>query len=173
MTITTWPKRRRKKGQRSPVIELDVQYAPDSESDGEPPSPGLIERWVKAALHGRRGDAELAIRIVGKEEIQQLNRTYRHKDAPTNVLSFPFDAPPGVELPMLGDIAICAPVVRAEALAQGKAIDAHWAHMVIHGVLHLLGYDHIVDAEAQVMEALEVEILAGLGYADPYAVAVN
>ncbi len=152
------------------MVELEVQYALDAEGDQapEPPAPALIERWVAAALQGRRCEAELAIRIVGRAEIQQLNRTYRNKDAPTNVLSFPFEAPPGVELALLGDIAIAAPVVWAEAAAQGKAGEAHWAHMVVHGVLHLLGYDHIVAAEAQQMEALEIEILAGLGYPDPY-----
>ncbi len=151
------------------MIELDVQYGLDDENDGEPPpSQCLIEHWVKAALHGRREVAELAVRIVGTDEIRQLNRTYRHKDVPTNVLSFPFDAPPGVDLPMLGDIAIAAPVVQTEAVEQGKDVEAHWAHMVVHGVLHLLGYDHIVDNEAQVMERLEIEVLAGLGYPNPY-----
>lgn len=149
-------------------VALDVQYAaPDS--DGEPPSTEALSTWVSAVLHGRRDDAELTIRIVDIEEVQTLNRDYRHKDAPTNVLSFPFEAPPGVDLPLLGDVIICAAIVVDEARAQGKAETAHWAHMVVHGVLHLLGYDHIEDDEAEQMEALEVEILQGLGFADPYA----
>jgi len=152
------------------MIDLDIQYAAEAEGDGEPPSPELIEQWVGAALKGRREEAELAIRIVGRDEIQQLNRTYRHKDRPTNVLSFPYEALPGVELPMLGDIAICADVVRKEARQQGKAQEAHWAHMVVHGVLHLLGHDHMVESEAQEMEAREIEILASLGYDNPYLV---
>ncbi len=150
------------------MIELDIQYA--AEAEGESPDPALIEQWVGAALKGRRAEAELAIRIVGRDEIQQLNRTYRHKDHPTNVLSFPYEALPGVELPMLGDIAICADVVREEARQQGKAQEAHWAHMVVHGVLHLLGFDHMVESEAQEMEAREIEILASLGYDNPYLV---
>ncbi len=150
------------------TIALDVQYAVQ-DADGEPPSTEALSSWVSAALNDRLDEAELTIRIVDVDEIQSLNRDYRHKDAPTNVLSFPFEAPPGVELPLLGDVIICAQVVRDEARAQGKAEIAHWAHMVVHGVLHLLGYDHLEDDEAEEMEALEVEILQQLGFADPYA----
>lgn len=150
------------------ITEIDVQLAVDSDTDGEPPSSSEIRTWVEAALTGRREESELTIRIVGEAEIQALNRDYRHKDAPTNVLSFPFEAPAEVELPLLGDVVICAAVVKREAAAQGKSEAAHWAHMVIHGVLHLLGYDHIEPQEADEMEALEIEILAGLGYANPY-----
>jgi len=135
------------------------------------PSAVSFRRWVEAALRGakRRKPAELAIRIVDIDEGRALNRDYRGKDYATNVLSFPAELPPGVVLPLIGDLAICAPVVLREATEQGKAARDHWAHLTIHGVLHLLGYDHIEDSEAQTMEALETRILAGLGIADPYA----
>jgi probable rRNA maturation factor len=135
------------------------------------PSPVSFRRWVAAALHGvkRRKPAELAIRIVDAEEGRALNRDYRGKDYATNVLSFPAELPPGVALPLIGDLAICAPVVLREAAEQGKLARDHWAHLTVHGVLHLLGYDHIEDGEAEAMEALETRILAGLGIADPYA----
>lgn len=134
------------------------------------PSPVSFRRWVDAALAGarRRRAAELSIRIVGTQEGRTLNRTYRDKDYATNVLSFPADLPPGVRLPLLGDIAICAPVVRREAAEQGKPVAHHWAHLSVHGVLHLLGYDHIEEADATRMEALETRILKGLGISDPY-----
>ena len=134
------------------------------------PSPVSFRRWVEATLAGarRRRASELSIRIVGTREGRTLNRSYRDKDYATNVLSFPVDLPPGVRLPLLGDIAVCAPVVRREAAEQGKPLAHHWAHMTVHGVLHLLGYDHIEDAEAEAMEALETRILAGLGIANPY-----
>ena len=135
------------------------------------PSAASFRRWVEAALHGakRRKSTELAIRIVDVDEGRALNRDYRGKDYATNVLSFPAELPPGVALPLIGDLAICAQVVLREAAEQAKLPRDHWAHLTIHGVLHLLGYDHIDDAEANVMEALETRILAGLGIADPYA----
>lgn len=148
-------------------VDLDVQYAVADE--GGLPTSEQLKAWVDAALTGFVEEAELTVRIVERDEIQQLNRTYRHQDKPTNVLSFPFEAPPGVELPLLGDVVICAVVVADEAQQQGKPLMAHWAHMVVHGVLHLLGYDHIEDNEAEEMEGLEVEILAELGVANPYA----
>jgi probable rRNA maturation factor len=117
----------------------------------------------------RRKPAELAIRIVDADEGRALNRDYRGKDYATNVLSFPAELPPGVQLPLLGDLAICAPVVQREALEQGKREKDHWAHLTVHGVLHLLGYDHLADDEAETMEALERRILAGLSIANPYA----
>ncbi len=136
----------------------------------EGPDAAEIRRWVAAALaaEGRDGDAELTVRIVDEAEITELNRRYRGKDRPTNVLSFPFEAPPEVETDLLGDLVIAAPVVRREAVAQGKAETAHWAHLVVHGTLHLLGHDHQTEAEAERMEAREVAILAGLGFPDPY-----
>jgi probable rRNA maturation factor len=135
------------------------------------PAPVSFRRWVESALRGakRRKPAELSIRIVGADEGRVLNRDYRGKDYATNVLSFPVELPPGVVLPLIGDLAICAPVVLREAAEQGKAARDHWAHLTVHGVLHLLGHDHIEDREAEAMEALETRILADLGIADPYA----
>ena len=148
------------------MSELDLQIAYDG-GDSLPAS-AQFERWVEAALAGRREEAELTVRIVDEVESAELNSTYRGKEGPTNVLSFPFETPPGVELPLLGDIVICAPVVARQAQEQGKSAEAHWAHMVVHGCLHLLGYDHIEEAEALEMENLEKEILTGLGYGNPY-----
>jgi probable rRNA maturation factor len=134
------------------------------------PAAASFRRWVEAALCGarRRKPAELAIRLVGVDEGRTLNREYRGKDYATNVLSFPAELPPGVALPLIGDLAICAPVVQREAGEQGKRERDHWAHLTVHGVLHLLGHDHVEDAQAEAMEALETRILAGLGIADPY-----
>lgn len=149
----------------SAQLELDLQIASDTPNL---PSADAVERWALAALRDERAEAELTVRIVDEDESRTLNRDYRGKDKPTNVLSFPFEAPPGVPTTLLGDLVICAPVVAAEAAEQGKPLTAHWAHMVVHGVLHLLGYDHIDDADAEIMEGLEVEILAGLGVPNPY-----
>jgi probable rRNA maturation factor len=110
----------------------------------------------------------VSVRIVDTEEGQALNLQYRGRDYATNVLSFPVELPPGVNLPLIGDLVICAPVVAREAAEQGKKPADHWAHLTIHGTLHLLGYDHIDEAEAETMEALETRVLAGLGIADPY-----
>ena len=126
-----------------------------------------VTRWIRHAL---ATDAEITVRIVGAEEGQQLNRDYRKKDYATNVLSFPADVPDELlDIPLLGDLVICVPVVEREAQEQAKTSEAHWAHLVIHGCLHLLGYDHIEDEEAEEMEALEKELLAELGHPDPYA----
>ena len=135
------------------------------------PAAASFRCWAEAALRGarRRKPAELAIRIVGLDEGRALNRDYRGKDYATNVLSFPAELPPGIALPLIGDLAICAPVVLREAAEQAKRPRDHWAHLTVHGVLHLLGYDHIDDDEAEAMETLETRILAGLGIADPYA----
>ncbi len=149
------------------TVDLDVQYATKG---GVLPGVDTVQRWVEAALAGFVETAELTVRIVTRDEMQQLNRIYRHQDKPTNVLSFPFEAPPGVELPLLGDVVICAAVVEVEALEQGKPAISHWAHMVVHGVLHLLGYDHIEEADADEMEGLEVEILAQLNINNPYEI---
>ncbi len=149
------------------MIDLDVQYASEA---ANLPSEAELQRWVMTALEQqqRAEDSELTIRIVDLAEGQELNETWRHKTGPTNVLSFPFENPPGLTLPLLGDIVICAPVVATEAEAQAKALDAHWAHLVIHGVLHLLGHDHLTDDEAEAMEHLEINILHSLGYPNPY-----
>jgi probable rRNA maturation factor len=134
------------------------------------PAANSFRQWVEAALRGARyrKSAEVAIRLVDADEGRALNRDYRGKDYATNVLSFPAELPPQFKLPLLGDLAICAPVVLHEALEQGKRPRDHWAHMTVHGALHLLGYDHIRNREAEAMEALETRILAGLGIADPY-----
>lgn len=132
------------------------------------PSDADFERWIGAALAGRRESAELTVRIVDEDEGARLNHRYRHKDYPTNVLSFPAQLPAGVESALLGDLVICAPLVMREAAEQGKPAQAHWAHLTIHGTLHLLGYDHESASQAEEMESLETALLAALGYPDPY-----
>ena len=116
---------------------------------------------------------ELTIRIVDEAEITALNRDYRNKDQATNVLSFPADLPDPIDLPLLGDLVVCAAVVKREAEQQHKNLNDHWAHMVIHGTLHLLGYDHIEDEEAEIMEGLEIDALATLQIANPYILEIN
>ena len=152
------------------TIVVDVQYALDDSADTADflPKPEQFKLWISAALSGRRTEAELSVRIVGMAEGAMLNETYRHRNGPTNVLAFPVDESTGLELPLLGDLVICAPVVEQEAREQFKSQTAHWAHLTVHGTLHLLGYDHHEEREADVMEGLEAEILAKLGYADPY-----
>lgn len=146
---------------------VDVQVACDNEQGL--PSDDQLQAWFEHAIRGAKPQAEVTIRIVDEGESQSLNRDYRGKDKPTNVLSFPFEAPPGVEIDLLGDLIVCRQVVEQEAQQQGKTLMDHWAHMVVHGSLHLLGYDHIEDDEAEQMEALEREILATMGVSDPYA----
>lgn len=147
-------------------LELDLQRA----SRARIPSATRFRRWVMAALRGRRARAEITIRVVTPAESRRLNARYRGKDKPTNVLSFACEAPSLLKLPALGDLVICAQVVKREARQQGKPVEAHWAHMTVHGVLHLLGYDHQRKNEARHMEALEKTILAGLGHPDPYEI---
>lgn len=132
------------------------------------PTQEQLRQWCETALDHRVTRAGIVIRIVDEAEIQDLNRNYRGLDKPTNVLSFNFEPPPGMESQHLGDIVICAPVVEAEAAAQGKTPVAHWAHLVIHGILHLLGYDHQDDAGAEEMERTEITILKKLGFDNPY-----
>jgi probable rRNA maturation factor len=160
-------------------LDVSVQYA--SPRRGVP-HPLSLTRWARAAFaasdeaRARRTNANLTIRVVGAAESRALNRTWRGKDQPTNVLSFPSgdfsagmrDAPATAGRALLGDLAICAPVVKREAREQDKPAKAHWAHMVVHGVLHLLGYDHENDRDASVMEAREVAILGRFGYSNPY-----
>ena len=157
---------------------LDLQLA-TIESSAELPGVEALRRWVAATLAaharvtGQPGAAapELTIRLVDDAESQALNRDYRGKNRPTNVLSFPFEAPPGIDLPLLGDLVISHPVMRREACQQHKPLADHYAHLVINGTLHLLGYNHIDEAEAEIMEALERTVLDGFGIPDPYALA--
>lgn len=151
-------------------LELELQIATQQESI---PSRESFITWSKSALRDERKQAEIVIRLVGEDEIQQLNREYRGKDKPTNVLSFPANLPDIVDSDLLGDLVICAPVVVCEAQQQGKPPEAHWAHMVVHGVLHLLGYDHQDEADAQTMERLEREVMSGLGFQDPYREGID
>jgi probable rRNA maturation factor len=141
-------------------IALDIQALPDAHN---------LHRWVTAALTGAKykgRQAELTIRMVNETESADLNEAYRYKKGPTNILSFPFTAP--MKISPLGDIVICAPVVIREAMNLGINLDAHWAHLIVHGVLHLLGHDHDNKDKAEIMESLEIRILAWLGYPDPY-----
>lgn len=148
------------------AVILDLQLACADEN--HLPAESDFQRWLEAAVTPFQPESEVTIRLVDEAESNELNLTYRGKDKPTNVLSFPFEAPPGIELPLLGDLIICRQIVEQEAAEQGKTVEAHWAHMVVHGTLHLLGYDHIEDEEAEEMEALETEIMLALGYPDPY-----
>ncbi|GAB3022782.1 rRNA maturation RNase YbeY [Bowmanella dokdonensis] len=145
---------------------LDLQLACDRP---DLPTEADIQRWLDMTLDSAGlASGEITVRIVSAGESRQLNSQYRGKDKPTNVLSFPFEAPPGIELDLLGDLVICAEVVAHEAAEQHKPLAHHWAHMCIHGTLHLLGFDHIEQAEAEEMEALEIQILAKLAIDDPY-----
>ncbi|MGH1439586.1 MAG: rRNA maturation RNase YbeY [Cellvibrionaceae bacterium] len=152
------------------LIDLSAEVA-DSQAL---PSSDDFSLWVNTAIQAEPIKAlpqqpELSIRLVDDEESQALNKQYRHKDKPTNVLSFPAEFPEGVDVPLLGDLVICAPVVSREALEQNKQALSHWAHMTIHGTLHLMGYDHINDTDAALMEATETQLLQSLGYAKPYS----
>ncbi|AOY87066.1 rRNA maturation RNase YbeY [Marinobacter salinus] len=148
------------------MSKLTVDFQNVYEGEGVPEET-LFGTWAQTAWQGEN-PSEVTIRIVGALESQTLNHEYRGKDNPTNVLSFPFEAPAGITVPLAGDLVICAPVVECEAREQHKDTMAHWAHMVVHGMLHLQGYDHIEDSDAEVMEALEVRLLAQLGFGNPY-----
>jgi len=147
------------------TLAVEVQQASNSKTI---PTKPRLSKYAEVALDGLLRAARLVIRIVDEPESQALNRQYRGIDKPTNVLSFPFEAPPHVPSKHIGDLVICAPVVEREAAEQGKPLEAHWAHMVVHGVLHLLGYDHQTDADAETMEGLEIAILGRLGFPNPY-----
>ena len=147
-------------------MEVDVQVACDSQNL---PTPREIAAWVETALEGERTDAEVTVRIVDEEEGAKLNRVYRGQPNPTNVLSFPCEGAAELGLALLGDIVICAPVVEREARAQHKEVPAHWAHLVVHGTLHLLGYDHQSPRETEHMETTERAVMDRLGFSDPYA----
>jgi probable rRNA maturation factor len=161
-------------GDRPVTLDLDLQIACEA---ADLPAAADFERWAAAALAGRRERAELTIRLVDAEEGAALNRSYRGRDGPTNVLSFPFDLPPDLGLgldpqdpiaDLLGDLVICADVVQREAREQCKTAQSHWAHMVVHGILHLLDYDHLTETDAEEMETLESGILGALGFPSPY-----
>lgn len=144
---------------------LDIQLASDF---AEIPSAEMMQIWVDAVLKDSEQDSEIVVRLVDEPESAALNTQYRHKSGPTNVLSFPFEAPEGFEMDLLGDLVICAPLLAQEASQQKKALFDHWAHILIHGVLHLVGYDHLQDDEAEEMEALEIKILSTLNIDNPY-----
>lgn len=146
------------------TIEVEIQKASSSSTV---PSDLKFRQWAAAALR-ECGDAELVVRIVDREESQQLNARFRSKEIATNVLSFPAELPEEVDLPLLGDVVICAPLVEQEAQEQNKLPESHWAHLTIHGILHLLGYDHQTDEEATRMESLEISLLQSLDFRDPY-----
>jgi probable rRNA maturation factor len=147
-------------------LRLRVDYASRSPA----PPRTAIARWARAALGARRRTAvSIGVRVVNPAESARLNARYRGRRRPTNVLAFPFAPPPGTRADMLGDLVICAPVVNREAAAQGKAFAAHWAHMVVHGIMHLRGYDHHTRNEATAMERRETAILRRLGFPDPYS----
>lgn len=155
----------------SASVVVDFQQGDDIDLQAWTPNLEDIQQWATVALTDRCSfdEPELTVRLVSSSESQALNSEYRGKEKPTNVLSFPFELPPGIPLQLLGDLVICIDVVNREAEEQQKTHQAHWAHMVIHGCLHLLGYDHIKDDEAEIMEALERHLLAELGYPDPYS----
>lgn len=146
-------------------MNVDIQR--QTETGQQPDDPDICS-WAAAAYLGDNHDTEMTVRVVDEAESAELNQTYRHKFGPTNVLSFPFETPSGVDLPLLGDLVICAPVVEREAIEQHKTTKSHWAHMVVHGSLHLQGYDHLEPQQAEQMEALEIDILARLGFSNPY-----
>ena len=152
-------------------LTVDIQNA-----SVEPvPEEEDLRSWIASALanQARQQDTEITVRLIDEPEMITLNQTYRGKQDATNVLSFPADLPAELELPLLGDIVICAPVVRSEASDQHKSLQAHWAHLAVHGTLHLLGYDHLDEEEAIIMEALESAILATLHFPCPYQQRIN
>ncbi|MFW5723321.1 MAG: rRNA maturation RNase YbeY [Halochromatium sp.] len=172
----------------APMLLLDLQLGPlDAQEVAALPAVVDLRRWALAALDPRLSPrharlhwpAELTLRLTDETESADLNQRYRGRAGPTNILSFPFEPPPGLDPgqsraaginALLGDLVICAPLVRREAAEQGKTETAHWAHLVVHGVLHLLGFDHLTATEAAPMEALEINILAALGFSTPYEV---
>lgn len=147
--------------------QIELQIASDSKNI---PTLEEFHIWADTVLVNQPEVCELVVRVVDEAEMSELNQMYRHKSGPTNILSFPFEKPPGLalEFDLLGDLVICAPTLEKEALEQGKQLEQHWAHIFIHGILHLLGYDHVIEAEADEMEALEIKILLKLQISNPY-----
>lgn len=148
-------------------ISEDLMSETPESGEDDVPEPALLQTWAQAAYLNDVA-AVASMLVTTAEEIQQLNKQYRDKDKPTNVLSFPMESPEEVGLCLLGDIVLCAKVIKQEAGEQSKSEISHWAHMVVHGMLHLQGYDHIDDDEAEEMEQLEISILNQLGFDDPY-----
>jgi probable rRNA maturation factor len=153
----------------SALIDFQLAYDVSQVNSVNVPDERSMKLWTETVLNRLNiSDREVTIRIVDTDESQSLNNQYRGKNKPTNVLSFPFECPPELELNLLGDLVICAPIIANEAQQQNKLIMNHYAHIVVHGILHLLGYDHIEDADADKMEGLEIEILEKLSIDDPY-----
>lgn len=154
-------------------VTVDITISEDIESaDDDVPEPSLLQTWADAAYlddDGQQVSSVASVLVTTADEIQALNRQYRDRDAPTNVLSFPMQTPDGLDMSLLGDIALCASVINREAEDQHKNRQAHWAHMVVHGMLHLQGFDHIEDRDALEMESKETEILFRLGFDNPYS----
>jgi len=160
------------------ALHVEIQYATHQDLPVGMP----LKKWAEAAFNAEANstlflpdeirntehEVEATLRIVDMDESQSLNKIYRNQNKPTNVLSFPFESPPGHYVPILGDLAICADIVRKEAMEQHKPLEAHWAHMVVHGILHLRGFDHIHEDEALVMENIEIQVLNYLGFPSPY-----
>jgi len=147
------------------MVHIEVQY---HSAETPLPTKKILQKWVNTVMVNPKSDMEITLRIVDKEESYALNFQFRGKDKPTNVLSFPYDPIPELPAHIVGDIVLCAPVIKEEAAQQQKALEAHWAHMVIHGCLHLLGYDHETSEQAGVMEPMEITLLNTLGFANPY-----
>lgn len=154
------------------VTTSDALISEIGESGDDVPEPGLLQTWA-AAAYLNKTPAIASLLVTTSDDIQQLNKQYRDKNKATNVLSFPMQSPEEVDVCLLGDIVLCAAVIEQEAAQQSKTISAHWAHMVVHGMLHLQGYDHIENNEAEEMEQLEINILAQLGFANPYENTIN
>ena len=151
------------------LVDIQVEEDLSTNLATSLPSAPEVEDWANTVLqHLGEEDKEFTVRFVDNDESQHLNATYRQKNKPTNVLSFPFECPPGVPINLLGDLVVCVPVILREADEQNKLAQHHFAHMIIHGLLHLFGYDHIEDQDAKEMESLEIHILAQLGIDDPY-----
>ncbi len=154
--------------ERKSMSQVILNLQISCEDTNHIPHKSDFQRWLESVLSEFQQETEVTVRITDEAESKELNLTYRGKDKPTNVLSFPCEIPKYIGLSLLGDLIICRQVVKKEAFEQGKTLEAHWAHMVVHGSLHLLGYDHCKDDEAEKMEYLETEIMQGLGYPDPY-----
>jgi len=150
------------------TVELTISEHVDAENMNIPDKLSF-QLWAESACPGKE-DTIASLQIVDRDEMQTLNKQYRDKDAPTNVLSFPMQLPEEVGVKLLGDLALCVDVINEEAEQQCKPLRAHWAHMVVHGMLHLQGYDHIENADAEVMEAMEIDILKKLDFENPYLV---